>query len=308
MNSIEPYERLYSTVFHTLRKICVKHGILPTSLSASTRDLYIVNDGPEAFGGFAEVWRGHLRGQEVGVKVIKIAVKGSADSVLKSFCREAITWKRLSHTRIVPFFGIDKRRFPLSMVCKWMVGGDVTSFLKDNPNENRPHLVLDIAHGLEYLHSNAVGIVHGDLKGANILIDENRRACLSDFGLTTILYRPETIHVVTNVSVFASTARWMAPELHDPDKFGLEHGNPTKESDVYSFSMVMWELFTGRFPYDESRMDAQVLHKVLMGKRPLRPADATSLGLSTEVWEIMEKCWREDRRKRPRIHFILQDL
>ncbi|KZT71410.1 kinase-like protein [Daedalea quercina L-15889] len=327
MNSIEPYDKLYSTLFHTLRKICVKHGVLPSSLSASTRDLQVSHTGPEAFGGFAEVWRGRLGTQDVGVKAIKISVKSSADSVLKSFCREAITWNRLSHARIVPFFGIDQQHFPLSMVCKWMVYGDVISFLKDNPEENRPRLILDIAHGLEYLHSWAVGIVHGDLKGVNILIDEHKRACLSDFGLTTILYRPETINIVSNVSVFASTARWMAPELHDPDKFGLEHGTPSKESDVYSFSMVMWEVrhilppmrtflpdvrtpkvFTGRYPYDESRLDGQVLNKILTGKRPLRPLEAKSLGLSDEVWEVMERCWREDRLRRPRIYVVLQDL
>ena len=164
MNSIEPYDKLHSTVFHTLRKICVKNGILPTTLSEATRDLLVSSNGPEAFGGFAEVWRGYLGHQEVGVKVIKISAKGSADSVLKvrlatiyglsvryltvcqSFCKEAITWHRLSHDRIVSFYGIDRRHFPLSMVCKWMVNGDVVSFIKDNPKANRPKLVSGEEH------------------------------------------------------------------------------------------------------------------------------------------------------------------
>lgn len=158
MNSIEPYDKLYTTVFHTLRKICVKNGILPTALSAATQDLLVSSDGPEAFGGFAEVWRGRLGDQDVGVKAIRISTKGSADSVLKvsssliygrqliytvyqSFCREAITWYRLSHDRVVPFYGIDQRKFPLSMVCKWMMYGHVVSFVKDNPEANRPKLV-----------------------------------------------------------------------------------------------------------------------------------------------------------------------
>jgi len=121
-------------------------GILPTSLSAATRDLLVPKDGPVAFGGAAEVWRGRLGRQDVGVKVIRIAAKGSVDSVLKSFCREAITWKRLSHARVVQLIGIDRQHFPLSMVCKWMIGGDITSFLKDNPKANRPLLILDVAH------------------------------------------------------------------------------------------------------------------------------------------------------------------
>lgn len=83
MNSIEPYDKLHSTVFHTLRKVCVKNGILPTALSEATQELLVSPSGPEAFGGFAEVWRGRLGHQEVGVKVIKITAKGSVDSVVK---------------------------------------------------------------------------------------------------------------------------------------------------------------------------------------------------------------------------------
>ena len=92
MNSIEPYDQLYSTVFHTLRKICVKHGILPSALSAATRDLLVSPSGPDAFGGFAEVWRGRLGHQEVGLKVIKISAKGSAESVLKVSLAVLYSW------------------------------------------------------------------------------------------------------------------------------------------------------------------------------------------------------------------------
>lgn len=68
------------------------------------------------------------------------------------------------------------------------------------------------------------------------------------------------------------------------------------------------KLFTGRYPFHESRLDAQVINKVLTGKRPPRLNDAKALGMSDEVWQVMERCWREDRRKRPRISSALQDL
>ena len=71
---------------------------------------------------------------------------------------------------------------------------------------------------------------------------------------------------------------------------------------------IVCKLFTGRYPFHESRLDAQVINKVLSGKRPPRLENAKSLGLSDEVWQIMERCWKEDRRKRPRISSALQDL
>lgn len=68
------------------------------------------------------------------------------------------------------------------------------------------------------------------------------------------------------------------------------------------------KVFTGLYPFHESRLDAQVINKVMTGKRPLQPDYARPLGLTDEVWQIMERCWREDRRKRPRISSALQDL
>lgn len=70
----------------------------------------------------------------------------------------------------------------------------------------------------------------------------------------------------------------------------------------------IYKLFTGHYPFHESRLDAQVINKVLTGKRPPRLDSSRLLGLSDEVWQIMERCWKEDRRKRPRISSALQDL
>jgi len=88
-------------------------------------------------------------------------------------------------------------------------------------------------------------MVHGDLKGANILIDDQGRACLSDFGLATVVYDKDTVNLMTTGSIAHGSTRWMAPELLSPEENGLLRSRPSRRSDIYSLSMVMWEVRTG---------------------------------------------------------------
>jgi serine/threonine protein kinase len=108
-------------------------------------------------------------------------------------------------------------------------------------------------NGLVYLHS--LGIVHGDLKGVrplheclhvsydcqpNILICDSYRACLADFGLTTIDL--DTIHTYSTTSTTIGSVQWMAPELFDPDQYGLYKSVPSRESDIYALGIVIYEV------------------------------------------------------------------
>jgi serine/threonine protein kinase len=88
---------------------------------------------------------------------------------------------------------------------------------------------------------------------ANILINQNHRACLADFGLSTIVsgQRPAgqdapLISLVSRVSLMSfttgGTLRWVSPELLDPERFGVSDGRPTKQSDCYAFGMVVYEV------------------------------------------------------------------
>ena len=133
--------------------------------------------------------------------------------------------------------------------------------------------MVDVAHGLEYLHS--LHVVHGDLKGvrylvptpqspvdpidqANILINKDHRACLTDFGHSTIVYVPphnsgvsssaeaprtwaeSEVSLVPHTS--GGTIRWISPELLYPAMFGLDDSRPTKQSDCYALGMVVYEV------------------------------------------------------------------
>jgi len=166
-------------------------------------------------------------------------------------------------------------------------------------------------------------MIHGDLKGVwlfecrspicpdsifftkpNILIDSDRRARLADFGLTTIVSDPSN-PTATLSSAGGGTARWMGPELFDPDQFGLPDSRPTKESDCYALGMVIYEVLSGRIPFVSSR-DTVIVWKVISGERPKRPQE--SVWFTDELWETLELCWAAPPEMRPSIGAVFKCL
>ncbi|KAG6830224.1 hypothetical protein H0H92_001664 [Tricholoma furcatifolium] len=93
--------------------------------------------------------------------------------------------------------------------------------------------IFDVVSGMQYLHGN--GIVHADLKCANILVGEDERACLADFGLSYI--KGYTNEALSSVAALG-TPRFLAPELLDPD---IEDARRTEASDIFAFGMVCYE-------------------------------------------------------------------
>ncbi|EPS97213.1 hypothetical protein FOMPIDRAFT_38435, partial [Fomitopsis schrenkii] len=312
MGTISTRSRLHSSLRHALRKICTQYGSLPDSLFLESQTVTIVGTNAQATGGYADIYKANHSVTRIPlcVKAVRISEQDVASNVrMKSIYKEALLWKHLSHSNITPFYGVVpviNGRSGLGMVCKWMPNGHIMEFLQHYRNEDRPSLLLDAACGLRYLHSEDVSIVHGDIKGTNILIDERGSACLSDFGLSTVLYGIDTLNTATCITGFRSTLRWMAPELHDPEEFGLDSSAPTRESDIWAFSVTMWEVFAGEVPYPDARNDSQVIRKITNGQRPQRPSgEVTLFGLSDDVWSTMVECWSQDRLKRPRIEHVV---
>ena len=129
---------------------------------------------------------------------------------------------------------------------------------------------------------------------ANILIDQSGNARLADFGLLTIISDP------TNGSYTqGGTARWMSPELINPQGFGLENSRPTKRSDCYALGMVIYETISGRSPFHKD-MDMTVFVKVLAGERPPRIR-----GFTESLWKMLELCWAPQPKTRPSVKDVL---
>ncbi|KIJ11878.1 hypothetical protein PAXINDRAFT_15208 [Paxillus involutus ATCC 200175] len=170
----------------------------------------------------------------------------------------------------------------------------------------------DAAAGLQYLHSRSV--VHGDLSGSNVLIGDNGRACISDFGLSMLLTQLGGSTYATSRQG-EGTLRWVAPELHDPEVPADEENPlsvlPTPQSDVYSFGMIMLQVLTGRVPYNYYIRDSQVLSAILKRIIPQRP----NRGLVNDrQWAFMQRCWMPVGVGEPRpgddeiVEFVRQEL
>ncbi|KAF5345362.1 hypothetical protein D9758_008509 [Tetrapyrgos nigripes] len=308
MDFVEPTSALYLQCLRRLRRLCGVFGALPSScVLNSEKQLEKTSTEALLSGGFADIWRGKYEERDtvidVAIKVLRIYGKENLQVVRQRFCREAVLWRRFTHPNILRFLGVSTTLFPLCLISTWMSNGNIMSFLRAHPQANRVELLVDIGKGLKYLHS--IGVIHGDLKGANILVDDKYHAVLSDFGLTAVTYDPHTVNAITTSAEVMGSVRWMAPEVINPDEAESRRQSP--ESDIYALGMVIWEVFSGKVPYHQWPRDATVVFKILLGIRPERPSDASALGLSDAVWNVIGMCW-QDWRKRPRVLSVLQCL
>lgn len=139
---------------------------------------------------------------------------------------------------------------------------------------------------------------------ADILIDNNGHACLSDFSIVAIA-AGQSVDISSWTT--GGTIQWMSPELIDPESFGLEKVRPTKESDCYALGMVIYEVLSGRTPF-APRSPFFVIQKVLNGERPGRPQEEGGTLFTDCIWEILELCWKHKPGERISAKDILPRL
>jgi len=205
-------------------------------------------------------------------------------------------WHRLEHPNVVKLFGTSYHMSGRpAMVMQWYENGSAAEYLaKKNPDADRLQLILDVARGLEYLHTHKPPIVHADLKGNNVLITDEGRAALCDFGLSQVvedLGRP-TGFTLSNPDV--GPIRWQAPEFLDG-----EDEAASLLSDVWSFGCTAFELLTSSIPYGHRTRDAQVIRDMQQGTKPSGPTDATLLTIDSSVRTLLDACWSFDPVERP---------
>ena len=139
---------------------------------------------------------------------------------------------------------------------------------------------------------------------ANVIIDQGGRARLTEFGLAPINSDPSFTVAATPGAV--GTSRWLAPEIINPTRKG--NTMPTMESkaaDVFAFGMFAVEVFTGKIPFEEQKNEAVVL-RISRGGRPGMPGDAQAVGLTGEMWMLLESCWQQNSKKRPTMEEVVR--
>ncbi|KAJ7041214.1 kinase-like domain-containing protein [Mycena alexandri] len=225
-------------------------------------------EDPTFGGGYGDIYRASYNNAPVALKRLRYFIRGSELRRIRlKFCREALLWRDLHHPHILPFLGIDQSTFSstLCMVSPWMEHGTVMRYLKEHGHADVDKLLYEIAQGLQYLHSRH--IVHGDLRGNNILITQDWRACLADFGLSVVSNATSSMSTNRGGSVY-----WMAPELLDSERFGCEFTR-TPATDVYAFGCVCLEVLDSFFSAGMSCGSFDRVCPVVHGKTSVcRPA------------------------------------
>ncbi|KAK7037717.1 hypothetical protein VNI00_010943 [Paramarasmius palmivorus] len=294
-------KNLRASICKLMVRLSKRSSLCPSCLTI--RGVTKLGEHPVAGGGFGDIWKGHLRsGQLVCLKVVKVYLMSDLKRSLKEYLREAIIWRQLRHPNVLPCLGLyylDDTQQRVCLVSPWMENGNLVEYIRAHPRESINHVQLmhDITSGLSHLH--ALKIVHGDLKGFNVLITRSHRACLADFGLSHIA-DSQVFKVTSTVTHSAGTARWSAPEIH-----AEASSTSTTQSDIYSIGCLYYEIITGLLPFHNLRNELAVLSAVSRGLRPEKPQN---IEMEDWLWSLMNDCWAADPMSRPTAEVLLQRL
>nr|XP_043615666.1 serine/threonine-protein kinase pakD-like [Erigeron canadensis] len=193
----------------------------------------------------------HMRkiSSTVAIKVISNTANGLGD---KGFVAEVKMLSKCKHQNIVSLLGYGDEGPQKILIYEYVPNGSLDGYLERSYRMTnlswgrRIQICLDIAHGLDYLHSGLDGneiIIHRDIKSANILLDNNLRAKIADFGLSR-LYTINSENSTINTKTIAGTDFYLDPAYQ-------KTGDLKKASDIYSFGVVLYELLSGTLAYDK---------------------------------------------------------
>uniref|UniRef100_A0A665U9M3 non-specific protein-tyrosine kinase n=1 Tax=Echeneis naucrates TaxID=173247 RepID=A0A665U9M3_ECHNA len=240
-------------------------------------------------GQFGLVREGRWRETKVAVKMIREECMSDDD-----FKEEAKVMMRLSHCKLVQLYGVCTQRSPMCLVFEFMENGCLSDYLKERKGHLTQNLMwgmcLDVSEGMAYLESS--NFIHRDLAARNCLVSKNDEVKVSDFGMTRFVLDDQ--YTSSQCSKFP--VKWSAPEVIKFCKF-------SSKSDVWSFGVLMWEVYNeGRLPY-ENRTNAEVVESLSAGLRLLKPRLAPDT-----IYQLMEWCWKEKPDDRPTFALLLHEL
>ncbi|KAM0826784.1 hypothetical protein ACQ4PT_068637 [Festuca glaucescens] len=235
-------------------------------------------------GSYGEVYRADWNGTEVAVK--KFLDQDFYGDALDEFRSEVRIMRRLRHPNIVLFMGAVTRPPNLSIVSEYLPRGSLYKILHrpgcQIDEKRRIKMAIDVAKGMNCLHTSVPTIVHRDLKSPNLLVDNNWNVKVCDFGLSRLKHSTFLSSKST-----AGTPEWMAPEV-------LRNEQSNEKCDVYSFGVILWELATLRMPWSGMN-PMQVVGAVGFQDRRLDIPKEIDPLVARIIWE----CWQKDPNLRP---------
>lgn len=244
-------------------------------------------------GGMAEVYQAYdeKRAGRVAIKILREDL--ARDKVfIRRFEREAKTLSKLQHRNIVRFYGLERDGLNVFIVMDFIEGRALRDLIfsaeKPLPLEEVMGFMEPVCAALHYAHE--MGIVHCDIKPANIMLAKNGDVMVSDFGIA------RSMDAATATMVGVGTPAYMAPEL-------IKGKDPTPQSDIYSLGITMYEMLTGGerpFTGERAGITGTTAEKVrwqhLHGK--VTSPRKYNKQLSKHVEVVLLKCLEKDPKER----------
>ena len=236
-------------------------------------------------GNFGDVYKAQLKTckTDVAVKTCKVTLP---DEHKRKFLQEGRILKQYDHPNIVKLIGICVQKQPIMIVMELVPGGSLLTYLRKNASsitqQEQLRMCKDAAAGMRYLESKYC--IHRDLAARNCLVGYESIVKISDFGMS----REEEEYIVSD-GMKQIPIKWTAPEA-------LNFGKYTSLCDVWSYGVLMWEIFSkGGNPYS-GLSNSQAREKIDGGYRLPAPE-----GTPDEIYRLMLRCWEYEPEKRP--HF-----
>ncbi|XP_067626535.1 tyrosine-protein kinase receptor isoform X2 [Eurosta solidaginis] len=256
-------------------------------------------------GAFGEVYQGFYRVHENDLVEMPVAVKTlpemSTRQAEEDFLMEAAIMSKFHHSNMVHLLGVCFDRHPRFIVLELLAGGDLKNFLREGRNKpGRPSSLLmgdllmcarDVACGCEYMESKR--FIHRDIAARNCLLTSKgpgRVVKIADFGMARDIYRSDYYRKGGKAML---PIKWMPPEAYVDGIF-------TAKTDVWSFGVLLWEIFSmGMMPYP-GLQNPEVMKLVANGGRLGAPP-----GCPTVMYRIMADCWNPTPEDRPNFTSLL---
>jgi len=236
-------------------------------------------------GGMATVYKAYHATMDRFVAIKVLPVEMARDpSFTARFAQEARTIAKLEHPFILPVYDSGKDQGIYYIVMRYMEAGTLGDLLNKGTPDYRTsaRLIQRIAEALDYAHSQ--GIVHRDIKPNNILIDKNGQPYLTDFGIAKIVEGSLNL----TGSAIIGTPSYMSPEQGQ----GIPVDN---RSDIYSLGVMLYEMVTGRRPFDgDTPMSVLIKHM----QEPLPPPSKFAKNIPPKLEQVIIKSLEKDRNDR----------
>jgi len=258
-------------------------------------------------GGMGEVFRAHdaLLQRDFALKLLHVEDQGD-EAARKRFLREARLAASLSHPHICSVFEVGEDESDVFIAMEYVAGRPLSSIVAEGPPSISQCLrhAIQIAEALEHAHGR--GVLHRDLKTANVVVGSDGSAKVLDFGLAKRIENESATAGITRSASFRTqpgtvvgTLPYMAPELllgHEADR----------RTDIYSFGALLYEMTTGRPPFDSTHQTELIAD--IQRKTPESPRRLNSR-IPPDLARIILKCLEKSPDRRyAKVEDLLADL